>query len=101
MPFNQSLDKRRGAPFGVRAVVGSLENPQDRLATLRKWYPDAQPYDDDNSVFTDPDTGRPTLYNPPGIILDLGDFASVGGEVAEFGGGVVGGAAVPSVQVRS
>lgn len=88
------LDKNRGAPASVRQQVGSAYTPEDRLATIRKTYPDAQPYGDDNFIFTDPKTKRPTLYNPPGF--DFGDVPSVGGEVAEMAGGTLAGAlAVP------
>lgn len=80
-------DKVSGAPAPVRGVVGNAP-PQDRLANLRRFYPDAEPYDGDNFVFTDPGTGLRTLYNPKGI--DSGDFASVTREGAEFIGGAVG-----------
>lgn len=89
------IDQRTGAPAFVRhAVGGAPEN--DRLATLQKYYPDAQPYGEKNFVFTDPKTGAPTLYNPKGF--DFGDVASVLPEMAEFGGGMVGGAltAIPA-----
>lgn len=90
-----AIDRHRGAPASVRQAVGSARLPQDRLATLRKFYPDAQPHEDDNFIFTDPETGRSTLYNPPGF--DAGDVASVSGEAAEMAGGVIGGAlAVPA-----
>lgn len=86
----EMVDKKSGAPASVRAVVGSVNDPGDRLANLRRYYPDAQPYKDDNFVFADPKSERPTLYNPPGF--DAGDIASVGGEMAEVGGGAIGGA---------
>lgn len=86
-----SIDERMGAPASVRAVVGSARTPEDRLATLRQYYPDAQPVDDDNFVFTDPKTKRQVRYNPKG--MDIGDVASVGGEMSEMAGGVLGGAA--------
>lgn len=87
-------DLRSGAPANVRAMVGAARTPEDRLATLRKVYPDAVPFGEDNFVFTDPRTRLPTLYNPKG--MDVGDIASVGGETAEMAGGVIGGAvAIP------
>lgn len=82
--FDQLVDKGRGAPARVRMLVGSAPLP-DRLANLKRFYPDAQPYGDGNFVFTDPDSGRPTLYNPEGF--DLGDVASVGREAAQMVGG--------------
>lgn len=85
-----NLDTRRGAPANVRAVVGSVVNPDDRLATMRNFYPDATPTDDDNFTFKDPETGRDTLYNPPGF--DAGDVASVSREILQMLGAGVGGA---------
>lgn len=106
--FDKLVDKERGAPARVRTLVGSSLTPEDKIANLRRFYPDAQPYGSDNFVFTDPATGRPTLYNPEG--LDVGDVASVlregsqalfatGGAVAgaQIGaaGGLLGGPAAP------
>ena len=71
------------------AAVGGAP-AADRLATLRKYYPDARAYDGDNFIFTDPETQRPTIYNPRG--LDFGDVASLRPEAAEIAGGVIGGA---------
>lgn len=96
--FEASLDKKTGAPGDVRMRVGAAPTPQDRLSTLRKTYPDAQAYGDDgNFVFRSPQTGRPTLYNPPG--LDWGDTASILPELGEAAGGTIGGAvaALPGV----
>src|SRR5262245_36473335 len=88
IPFEKGLDKRSGANASARRDVGGAITPMDKLATLRRYYPDAQPYGDDNFVFTDPSTGRPTLYNPPG--LDPGDIPSLTPEAFEFTGGTVG-----------
>lgn len=85
--FDALIDKTSGAPARVRMLVGSAPS-QDRLANLHRFYPDAMPYDDDNFVFTDPVTGRPTLYNPEG--LDVGDVASVAREGAQFVGSTLG-----------
>lgn len=84
------IDTTTGAPWGVRTGVGAAPNAKDRLATIRKSYPDAKPYEGDNFVYTDPVTRKPTLYNPPG--MDAGDFFSLAPEVGEFVGGVAGGA---------
>jgi hypothetical protein len=84
-------DNQSGAPANVRASVGAARTPLDRLATLRKTYPDAQPIEDDNFVFTDPKTKLATRYNPKGF--DVGDIASIGGEASEMFGGILGGAA--------
>lgn len=88
--LDSSMDTSRGAPATVRAVVGpSSRKPEDRLSTLKKYYPDAKPYQDDNFVFTDPKTKRPTLFNPEGF--DVGDAAEYGRVGAEMLGGAGGG----------
>lgn len=69
------IDQSTGAPSHIRQAVGSLMDPESRLATLQKYYPDAQPYGDNNFVFTNPETKSATLYNPIG--LDVGDVPSV------------------------
>jgi hypothetical protein len=89
--FDKSIDRVTGALADERNVVGSARNPGDKLATARQYYPDAQPYGDDNILFMNPRTGRPTLFNPPG--LDVGDVASVTGEISEVMGGIAGGIA--------
>jgi len=88
----KALDSVTGAPAGVRQAVGAAKTPGDRLATIRKFFPDAQPYDGDNFVFFNPSTKMWTLYNPPGLIPDVGDLASIGRETAEMVGGGLGAA---------
>jgi len=82
------IDQSTGAPSFVRQAVGSMADPESRLATLRKYYPDAQSYDNENFVYTDPETKRPTLYNPVGF--DRGDVASVTKEIFTTAGSSVG-----------
>lgn len=88
-PLEKALDRRTGAPAEVREMVGGAPQ-QDRLAQIQRYYPDAQPYQDDNFVFNDPQTRRPTLYNPPG--LDYGDLPSIGRDIVSGVGGAVGAA---------
>ncbi|MBU6188413.1 MAG: hypothetical protein KGR68_03770 [Betaproteobacteria bacterium] len=76
----------------MRAAVGNAQTPEDRLATLRRFAPDARPFGTDNFVYTDRRTGRLTVYNPKG--LDRGDFASIMPEVGEMAGGAIGAAAI-------
>lgn len=87
----------RGAPGVVRAAVGGAPEA-DRLATIRSYYPDARPFGQDNFIFTDPQTNRPTLYNPRG--LDIGDLYSIRPEAAEAIGGVLGGALAAPFALR-
>lgn len=100
-PFGENIDKATGAPAMVRAVVGSSPEA-DRLANIQQYFPDAQPYDGDNFVYTDPKSGRPTLYNPPGF--DMGDIPAVAREGAQavgsaFGATLFGGGALVAGQL--
>ena len=88
--FDSLVDKTTGAPKGVRFTVGSIYDRKDKLATLRNFYPDAVEYQD-NFVFTNPNTGKPTLYNPEG--LDVGDIASISREGVQTVTGGLGAAA--------
>ena len=82
------IDARRGAPKYVRMMVGAAPTKEARLQAIQQFFPDAvaDVEDPDNFVFTDPETGKPTLYNPSG--LDMGDLASLGRETAQ---GAIGG----------
>lgn len=92
--FDAMVDKKAGAPARVRMLVGSAAE-QDKLANLKRFYPDAVPYGEDNFVFTDPGSGRPTLYNPTkgglfGTGLEFGDVAGVAREGAVAVGSTLG-----------
>jgi hypothetical protein len=96
MPPGTDINKTTGAPVGVRAAVGAATTGEDKLSTLRKFFPDAQQYDKDNFIYTDPKTKRPTLMNENnpvffGIPLPtMGDIAGAGPEIAEFAGAGLG-----------
>lgn len=90
IPVEEMIDRRSGAPAQVRLAVGSAPTDQDRLTTLQRFYPDAQPYRGNNFLFSEPGTKRQTLYNPSG--LDFGDVASAAPEVGEMAGGTLGAA---------
>lgn len=85
---SDQIDTKSGAGLGTRAIVGNAKNPADRLASMRNHYPEAQPYGEDNFAFYNRDDGRPTLYNPPGMMPELGDFAEYGRVGAEIAAGV-------------
>ena len=38
-----SIDTQSGAPAGIRAQVGAAQSQEDRLTTLKKFFPDALP----------------------------------------------------------
>lgn len=82
------VDNDTGGSWLARILVNSTRNDADGLTTLRKIYPDARPYGDDNYIFTHPDTGRPTLLDPPG--LDWGEIADNSRLITEILGGTAG-----------
>ena len=108
-----SVDTKTGAPANVRAAVSAAQTPDDRLATLKNFYADALPvevfdpqdgaakFGYGNFVFTNPETGLPTLFDEDlrifGVpVPGLRDLVDVGPEFAEtvgaIGGGIGGGA---------
>lgn len=87
---DRAMNTTTGAPPNVRYSVGGAPGPMSRLQTMQRYYPDAQPYGTDNFTYTNPQTGQTMLYNPPGF--DFGDLPSIAPEIAEFAGGVLGGA---------
>ena len=98
MPPGTDINKTTGAPVGVRAAVGAATTGEDKLSTLRKFFPDAQQYDKNNFIYTDPKTKRPTLMNENnpvffGIPLPtVGDIAGAAPEIVEMVGSGVGAA---------
>jgi hypothetical protein len=98
MPPGTDINKTTGAPVGVRAAVGAATTGEDKLSTLRKFFPDAQQYDKDNFIYTDPKTKRPTLMNENnpvffGIPLPtVGDIAGAAPEIVEMVGSGIGAA---------
>tara|TARA_R110002110_G_scaffold248066_1_gene464231 strand:+ start:1140 stop:3230 length:2091 start_codon:yes stop_codon:yes gene_type:complete len=94
-PKFKSINTSSGAPLKVRAVVGNFDDPERRLEALKQYYPDAvstagTPMGDDNFIYTDPESGQKTLYNPKGF--DTGDIVSVGRDVVSGIAGSIGGA---------
>lgn len=87
--FYSNMDRKSGAPYEWRNAVGNALRPEDKLATLRKFAPDAMPFDDDNFVYTDKRTGRAVLFNPQG--LDTGDFFGAAREITIGVGSTLGG----------
>jgi hypothetical protein len=85
------MDFDSGANYNARALIGSAATMDDKIATARKFYPDAKRYGDDNIVFTNPKTNRKTLVNPEG--LDWGDIPGASREISQVAGGLLGSAA--------
>lgn len=88
--FYAGIDRKTGAGWRAREATGNALKPEDRLASLRNFYPDAIPYGEDNFIFTNPENGRVTLYNPEGF--QINDIASVLREVTIGAGAVTVGA---------
>ena len=102
--FVKSLDRTTGASTLARTAAHKNLSKEDRLATVRKTYPDAEEYED-NYVFTNPETGKPTLFNETeGGLFDsgisTGDVTQYGRDIAQvFGAGVVGALTMPGAFV--
>ena len=105
-----SIDTQSGGDAGARAQVAAAQSTEDKLATIKRFYPDALPvevldpkngaarFGRGNFVFTNPETGVLTLFDEDirlfGMpIPTLGDFADVGPEIAETVGAIGGGIA--------
>ena len=65
--FYKGIDRQSGADWNATKSVGDAFKREDKLATLQQFYPDAREYGDDNYIFTNPETGRVTLFNSPGF----------------------------------
>lgn len=89
-PIAANIDDSEDAPAMVRMEVGALDKPEDRLAAIRKTFPDAKPYGDDNFIYTD-GKGKTRLYNTESWFPGLGDFASIIPEASEGVGAAIGG----------
>jgi len=102
-----SIDTKTGAPANVRASVSAAQKPNDKLATLKNFYPDAVPvevldpehgavkFGRGNFVFTNPETGQLTLFDEDlrlfGMpVPGLRDLVDVGPEIAETAGAIGG-----------
>ena len=105
-----SIDIKSGAPMNIRASVGAAQSEDDRLATLKNFYPDAvrvedlspefgaQRFGSGNFVYTNPETQELTLFDERGGLIfgaSLRDLtADIGPEIAEtigaIGGGIAG-----------
>ena len=102
-----SIDTFTVAPMQVRAEVAAAPSYDDKLATLKKYYPDAVPvetyrngadkFGEGNYVFLNPETDRLTLFDederlfgmPFPTMRDI--LADPGPETAEMIGGTAGG----------
>lgn len=90
-PDPNNIDDEEITPYELRMRTGALNKSEDRLTVIRKFYPDAIPYGDDNFIFTDPATGKTHMYNQEGWIPSVGDFVSILPETAEVTGSILGG----------
>ena len=86
--FYAGVDKNSGGPYRWRKAVGDAIRPDDKLKTLRKFAPDAMPFDDDNFVYTDKETGQVKLFNPKGF--DTGDVFGAAREISVAAGSTLG-----------
>lgn len=91
--------EKNNVPTSVRLAVGGAQKAEDKLKTLRQFYPDAMPTSDNNFEFTDPVTKKRVLLDDPGISIgdineSLPEFGEMGGAAAGATYGAAGGAAL-------
>jgi hypothetical protein len=91
--FLDKMDKESGAPKFLRSTVYAYKKPEDKLKIIRKYYPEAIPFGNNNFIFLNPTTKQPVLFNPEGLdIGDLAEYARIGAEIlGAIGGGLAGG----------
>lgn len=95
--YNTARAKSNSVPYSVRLSVSGARNSEDKLKTLRQFYPDAMPTDDGDFTFVDPKTKERVTLNDPGLsvgdtiesIPEIGEM--VGGTLGAIGGGAAGG----------
>ena len=85
--FENLINKDKPPPTRVSLAVGAAQTPEDKLATLRRFYPDAIPWKEDNFVYSDPD-GNFLLFNPEGF--DIGDVSRSAREITQVVGSTLG-----------
>jgi len=92
--FDVEPDYTTGAPAKVRSIVDNFKRePEKMLSVLRQFYSDTYPLEvggEPNFIFYEPNEDVWRVYNPKG--LDFGDVVGFGRELAQTGGGIVGGA---------
>ena len=94
--FYEGIDRESGASWSAQKAVGDSLRQDDKLAALRGFYPDAEPFGEENFIFTNSDTGKITLFNPPGFqVKDIARYGRpasivVGSTLAGIAGGTSG-----------
>ena len=88
--FYNGIDRTTGATVAERKAVGDAFKKEDKLATIRKYYPDAQEFGQDNFIYTNRETKKITLFNPPGF--QFKDIAEYTRDAAIMVGSTLGGA---------
>jgi hypothetical protein len=91
-PNPLDIDTSDDASPWLRLQVSGVEKPEDKLAAIRKQYPDAQPYGEGNFIFTD-ESGKVRQFNQESWFPSLGDLAESTPTIAEGLGAILGGAA--------
>lgn len=93
--------KKNNVPFKIRLAVAGARKAEDKLRTLRQFYPDAMPTADGDFTFLDPETRERVTLNDDGAsvgdvvgsIPDIGE--AVGGTLGFTSGGALGAGAGP------
>lgn len=109
--WDTATAESNNVPYKVRLAVAGSRKGEDKLRTLRQFYPDAMPTNDGDFTFLDPETKKRVTLNDDGLsvgdivgsVPDIGEMlggtaglvlggaaGTAGGPLGTFGGGVVG-----------
>lgn len=80
--------QKNDVPYSVRAAIAGSRKAEDKLRTLRQFYPDAMPTPDGDFTFTNPKTKQRMSLNDKG--WSVGDAIESMPEIGEFLGGALG-----------
>ena len=82
--IDPNTDTTTGAPAQWAAALASVPNRAQQLTMLRNNFaPDARPFGSSNFIYTDPQTGKPTLFKPANRELGV-TMPSVNGMIASI-----------------
>lgn len=86
--YDTATAESNSVPYRVRLAVAGARKAEDKLKTLRQFYPDAMPTDDGDFTFIDPKTNKRITLNDPG--LSAGDIVGSIPDIGEVAGGALG-----------
>jgi predicted chitinase len=93
--------EKNNVPYGVRAAVAGARKSEDKLNTLKQYYPDAMSTPDGDFTFIDPKTQKRITLNDPGwsvgdAIESIPEMSeATGATIGSIGGGIAGTTVAP------